>query len=362
MAALRPVVLVTGSDGLIGRAVCADLLRDHTVVGIDNDEAAANAPFETILCDLTKDDDVVRALARVRARHGDAIASLVHLAAYYDFSGAASPLYEELTVQGTRRLLHGLRGFTCEQFLFSSTILVHEPAKPGELLTEESPLDPDWDYPASKVRAEQALRAERGPIHVVSQRIAGVYDEWCRCLPIAQQIRRIHRKELESYLFPGDSDRGQSFVHLADVVAAIRATIERRAELGPYETFLIGEPDVMTYAELQDAIGLELHGKEWPTVRIPKPLAKVGAWFRGKTADDPGEGFIKPWMIDLADRHYAIAIDRARRLLQWEPSHRLRHDLSGILQKLKADPVKWYEENGMVDAAQELARGRGASA
>jgi hypothetical protein len=35
---------------------------------------------------------VARALERVRAIDGDRIASVVHLAAYYDFAGSDSPL------------------------------------------------------------------------------------------------------------------------------------------------------------------------------------------------------------------------------------------------------------------------------
>lgn len=47
-----------------------------------------------------------------------------HLAAYYDFSGAPSPKYEEVTVRGTERLRRNLKSFHVEQagtFLSSSS-------------------------------------------------------------------------------------------------------------------------------------------------------------------------------------------------------------------------------------------------
>ncbi len=49
------------------------------------------------------------------------------------------------------------------------------------------------------------------------------------------------------------------------------------------EVFLVAEPDVMSYEELQDRIGKLLHGSEWPTIRIPKSTAKgrdAGKWMR----------------------------------------------------------------------------------
>jgi hypothetical protein len=42
--------------------------------------------------------------------------------------------------------------------------------------------------------------------------------------------------------------------------------------------FLLAEPDVMSYEELQDQLGRLIHGREWPTIRIPKPVDKAGAW------------------------------------------------------------------------------------
>lgn len=76
---------------------------------------------------------------------------MVHLAAYYDFFGTPSPKYDEITVQGTARLLRQLRAqdFQVEQSVFSSTMVVHRPGEPGEFITEEWPIEPTWAYPES---------------------------------------------------------------------------------------------------------------------------------------------------------------------------------------------------------------------
>jgi nucleoside-diphosphate-sugar epimerase len=175
-------------------------------------------------------------------------------------------------------------------------------------------------------------------------RIAGVYDENCHSIPIAQQISRIYEKRLESYFFPGDAGHGQAFVHLKDLVDCFDKVVELRHELNTHEVFMIAEPDVMSYAELQDQIGELIHAQEWPTIRIPKVVAKAGAWVKEKTADQE-DTFIKPWMVDLADAHYPVEIARARQILGWQPKHLLRNTLSQMIGDLKTNPRRWYQKN-----------------
>ena len=345
----KPLVLVTGSSGLIGAQLMDKLSSDFRVVGLDvtaPDHLPDHANF--IHCDLTSDESVSDVLGEIRSDFGEAIASVVHMAAYYDFSGEPSPLYEELTVNGTRRLLHGLRKFRVEQFLFTSTLLVMESSEDGHALTASSPTDAEWDYPRSKLKTEQLIAAECTDTPALVLRLAGVYDEECHSVPLAQQMARIYEKQLESYLFPGDKSHGQSFIHLDDTIECLRQAIARRGELPRHEVLLIGEEDVMSYEELQDALGELIHGKEWPTIRIPRTVAKVGAWAKDKLASDEADApFIKPWMIDLADQNYPVNMHRAREALQWEPQHTLRSTLPEMVACLQRNPKKWYEINGL---------------
>src|SRR5690606_7440615 len=152
-------------------------------------------------CDLTDQSSVLATFTQLRQKYGDHLASMIHLAAYYDFAGEPSPLYHDLTVTGTRRVLSQLQTFRCEQFVFSSTLLVMRPSEDGSPINEESPIQPEWDYPQSKVAAELAIHATHQHIHTVILRMAGVYDEDCHSIPISQQISRIYEKKLESYLY-----------------------------------------------------------------------------------------------------------------------------------------------------------------
>ena len=341
---MREFVLVTGSSGLIGARTADRLSAEFRVAGLDRPgEPHPPSSVENIPCDLTSDDSVVQALTMVKGRFGSDIAAVVHLAAYFDFSGEPSSKYSEVTVEGTRRLLRALHtlGFRVARFIFSSTMLVHKPCEPGEAITEDWPLDPRWPYPQSKVETERVLEKERGDYPTAVLRIAGVYDDDCDSIPLAHQIERINERHITSKMFPGHISHGQSFLHLEDLVDAIVRVVERRRSLPDQAVMLLGEPEPLTYDELQHRFGRLLHGEEWDTVRIPKMVAKTGAWLQGVTPllEDP---FIKPWMIDFADDHYALDVSRAKAWLDWEPRHSLRDTLPKMIDALKRDPVAWY--------------------
>ncbi len=350
-------IIVTGSNGTIGHAVMRRLAgRFESVVGFDR-KAPTPPPPDCVYMpvEITSDESVREGLRLLREHHGARIASVIHLAAYYDFFGEPSEKYDEITVRGTGRLLRGLRdaGFQVEQFVFSSTMLVHRPAEPGQFINEDWPLGPTWAYPESKVRTEQLIQKERGDIPAVLLRISGVYDDLCHSIPLAHQIQRIYERQLTSRLYSGSTSHGQSFMHLDDLVDAIALVVERRATLPPELPILLGEPEPLSYDEVQHTVARLIHGEDWETLEVPgplAPLAKAGTWVMGKL---PGaDPFIKPWMIDRANDHYALDITRARTLLGWEPKRSLRETLPKMIATLKADPLGWYRENKLKPSSE----------
>lgn len=348
----KGIVIITGSNGNIGRAVMRRFGgRFDDVVGFDRKAPSPPPPgCAAVPVEITSDESVQEGLHVIRDHHGAHVASVIHLAAYYDFFGEASPKYDEITVRGTERLLNGLHqlDFRVEQFVFSSTMLVHRPAEPGQFINEEWPLEPTWAYPESKVRTEQLISKERGDIPAVLLRISGVYDDLCHSIPLAHQIQRIYERQFTSRIYSGSTSHGQSFMHMDDLVDAIELVVDRRATLSSELPILLGEPETLSYDELQHTFARIIHGEDWETLELPGPLtpvAKAGAWVLEKL---PGaDPFIKPWMIERANDHYAIDITRARTLLGWEPKRSLRSTIPKMIAALKADPIGWYRENSL---------------
>lgn len=353
----KPLVLITGAAGNIGRSLAATLADSYRVVGLDR--GGGEADFPLIDADFGSDEAMAAAFAHFGERFGTHIASVVHLVAYFDFSGEDSPLYRQVNVEGTRRLLRALQSFEVEQFVYSSTLLVHAPCRPGERINESQPIDPRWAYPKSKAAAEAVIKAEHGAIPYVLLRLAGVYDEQSTVPTMAQQMARIYERDFQSYFYSGSTAVGQSMLHREDMLDAFRRTIDQRHALPPETEILIGEPDAIGYDPLQDELGYLIHGVEdWPTLRVPKSVAAVGAWAQDKlepvipdAIDEGKEPFIKPFMIYMADDHYALDVSRARQLLGWEPRHRLKDVLPAMVAELKADPLGWYKRNKVTPPA-----------
>ena len=355
MAEHHDTVIVTGSTGFIGSALINKFAGRFALIGLDRATAHQPPPAAECVCiDLTSEEGVAAGLRRVRTAYGNRIASVIHLASYFDLTGEPNPLYGQITVRGTEKLLRALQSFEVEQFVFASSMLAHKAGRPGDVINEDSPLQSNLPYRASKIEAERLIHEQHGPIPVVYLRPAGVYDDLCRNAFLANQVAWIYEKNPIGHLYPGDLRTGQSFLHLDDLTDAVLRLIKGRKELPPELALLLGEPEVIGYGDLQAEIGRLIHGQPWETREIPKTLARAGAWVQHDVLGE--DTFIRSWMVDIADDHYAVDISRARKLLGWEPQHSLRNTLPKMTAALKADPSSWYRANKL-NAAQVADRG-----
>lgn len=362
-----PVILITGGSGNLGQSIARALENDYRIVSLDK-TPDTSANFASIEADLSSDEALAQTMERVRGEFGTRLAAVIHLVAYFDSTGEDNPLYQSVNVQGTRRLLRELGHFQVERFIFASTMLVHAPCRPGEYIDEDQPFEPLYVYPESKLQAENVIRDEHGAMPYAILRFAGVYDEAGVVPTLAQQIARIYERNFQSYFYSASTLVGQSMLHRADMVDAVKRVVDRRTELPPATEILIGEPEAMGYDALQDELGYLIHGQaQWPTLRLPQAMAATGAWMQEKLepvvpdALDQGEKpFIRPYMVAMSDAHYALDTRRAEALLGWRPHHRLKDALPAIVEGLKQDPVAWYEAHGMTppqtirDAAQKV--------
>ncbi|MBS0585042.1 MAG: NAD(P)-dependent oxidoreductase [Verrucomicrobia bacterium] len=341
----KGVVIVTGSAGRIGTSLIAKLGNEYRIVGFELMKAIyASQNEELIPVDISSDESVIQAFRHIKAFYGTHIVSVVHLAAYYSFEDQDYDNYHKITVEGTRRLLEALQEFQVEQFIFSSTMLVHKPSK--KRINEYSPKKASWAYPRSKIETEEIIHKHRGKIPAVILRIAGVYDDECHSIPISNQIQRIYEKEFVSHFFPGNLQRGAAFLHMDDLVYAILLTIQKRRELPKETVLLLGEGETLSTDRLQRKISRYLFGKEMRTIRIPKFLAWIGAFLQTHMPFMK-KPFIRPWMIRYADDNYLLDIARAKKFLGWEPEHHLEEEIEPMLDRMLEDPAHWYKINGL---------------
>lgn len=342
----KPIIIVTGSSGYIGSAVVKRLASKFRVIAFDRfTPPHPPAVAECVCCDITDQSSIDAALIRVRTAYGDHIASVIHLAAYFDLSGEPNSKYEEVTIAGTSRLLKSLQSFDVDQFVFASTMLVHTPMKDGEPIDESMSLDDSLPYRKSKIKTEQLIREERGPIKAVFMRPAGIYDDFGSSAFLTQQIARIYEKRASSKVYPGDLNSGQSYLHLQDMLDAVERIVERRDVLPEEWPVLLGEKHVMTFGALQKVIGRLIHNEDWRTLSVPASAAKAGLWAENEVFDE--SPFLKSWMVDISGDHYSLNLDNAEEKLGWKASHDIRTTLPLIVENLKRDPYSWYSKNNL---------------
>lgn len=347
----KPAVLITGTAGNLGGTLARALSDQYQIIGLDR--SASDAVSLSYIADITSAESVNEALQKIAHEQSQTLAAVIHLAAYFDFTGEDSPLYQQVNIDGTRHLLSALKPFTVERFIYASTMLVHKPGSPGDKITEATPIEPSWAYPQSKADVEALIKKEIGETPYTFLRLAGVYDEHTAVPTLAHQIARIYELDFKSRVYAGDTDAGQAFLHKKDMVEAFKLTLEKRNQLPQAHALLIGEEECLSYSDLQNRIGeLIYHQRKWRTFSLPTPVAKAGAWLQEKTEplvpDDFDQGekpFIRPFMIDMASDHYDLDISAARTQLGWRPKCSLYSTLEKLIQNLKADAAQWYSAN-----------------
>ncbi len=343
----KPIVIITGSAGTIGTALTRKLKDRYQVVGFDLSVDSCDIP-----CDLTSPTSVLLALKLFKEQFGEQIAGVIHLAAFFDFTGKDSPLYDTINVEGTKKLLEALQDFDVDRFIYSSTMLIHKPSERGERINEQTPVEPKWVYPKSKAKAEETIARYHGKIPYLILRLAGVYDDQSGVPTLANQIARVYERDVKSNLYAGDIKAGQSFIHQNDLTDLFKKALDKRNDLPEKEIILAGEPETISYENLQKQIAQLIHDEEVELINVPKSIAKIGAFIEEKMEPvvpdeyDKGEKpFIRPFMIDLASDHYALDITKAQKELDWKPKHRIDETLPNIIRSLKKDPDRWYERN-----------------
>lgn len=142
-------ILVTGSNGRVGRRLIDELLSEgHEVVGFDMAEPKNGTPYDYIQGNLANMEDVTRAVERVDA--------VVHLGAYMSWVNEDAPKLFEANVIGTYNLLHALRNSNISRLVVASTGEVY-PESSAEYLPvdEHHPRKPSTMYGMTKLLCEE---------------------------------------------------------------------------------------------------------------------------------------------------------------------------------------------------------------
>lgn len=152
MSERRPVVLVTGASGFVGRHVAPALAREGWQVrrAVRSRDSAED---EVVIESIGPETDWSAAL--------DGVDAVVHLAArvHHKHEEHAVQLYRNVNIAGTLHLARSAATAGVRQFIFVSTVLVHGRSNEGRApFSEDDILTPRGLYGMSKAAAEAGLR------------------------------------------------------------------------------------------------------------------------------------------------------------------------------------------------------------
>jgi nucleoside-diphosphate-sugar epimerase len=252
-------VLVTGSSGTIGTALCEKLSNDgYTVIGVDK----RPNPWSKRVQDLTKLGDLTQSatLEHLRLARPDVI---VHLAANARvYFSVTNPSLAIENMSQTLNVLEYARKHKVPRLLFASSREVYGKQEEGSLVSEtQAQLDgAESPYTASKVGAEAFVAAYRscfqiGAVVVRFSNVYGRYDDSERIVPTF--IRQL-RDQQPLTVF--GKNKTYDFTFIDDAVQGVAAAIARFDEVSG-ETFNLASGQGSTLEEmakmLQKIMGVE---------------------------------------------------------------------------------------------------------
>jgi dTDP-glucose 4,6-dehydratase len=318
-------ILVTGAAGFIGSNFVRLLVQQRTdakIIALDKLTYCGNlANLQGVLSDRVIfvrgdicDPDL---LSAVWDQHK--ITHVVNFAAetHVDRSILGSGPFVQANVVGTQVLLDVAKARNVEKFLQVGTDEVYGSLpedKPDLKFTEDTPLQPNSPYSASKAAADCLVRSyfHTFKLPVLITRCSNNYGPYQfpeKVIPLFV-TNLMEGKKVPLY---GDGMNIRDWLHVQDHCEAILAVLMRGT---PGEVYNIGGNNEITNRKLTETILKEM-GKNWADSVTP-------------VKDRPGH-----------DRRYAIDASKIKNELGWEPKHRFEQSIKTTIQWYK-DHQDWW--------------------
>jgi UDP-glucose 4-epimerase len=290
-------ILVTGGSGFIGRRVVAKLGADGAEMRVVDLQPHPDSSVEVVIGDIAEPEVLARAF-------DGGFDSVVHLAAVT--SVLRSIEQPELTfrtnVAGTNQLLEAAKTAGVSSLAFASTNAVTGPMQAPKI-SEAAVLNPLTPYGSTKAAGEMLMSAYTASygLRCACIRLTNVYGPGMQAKDsIVARLMRCIRLGTTFEVY-GDGQQVRDYVHVDDVVAAMRLGLTSDEWAGP---MVIGSGTSLSVLEVIDAVrdvtGAEIdvrHGPakagEMPAVIVDPSRAHAAGW--SPQYPDLDQGLIGVW-------------------------------------------------------------------
>lgn len=313
-------VFITGADGFIGSALCAQLEASgyRVLRGIQpRDGAPASTEYPVLAIDIGPDTNWDGVLQGVD--------SIIHLAARVHIlrETETDPLaaFRRVNTAGTERLACAAAQQGVKRLVFISTIGVHGSSTPtGNPFSELSSIAPHSPYAQSKWEAEQALRQieQETGLEVVIVRPPLVYGPG-----VPGNFVRLLNWVYRGIPLPVSAVSNQrSFAALDNLVDFLRVCVEHPDAAG--QVFLISDTERVSTPDLVHRLAqaLDRPARLFP---CPLPLLRLLGSVSGRRQS-----------IDQLIGSLTVDSSKARQQLNWQPVMLMDDELAQMAQWFKS--------------------------
>ncbi|MFN7952579.1 MAG: NAD-dependent epimerase/dehydratase family protein [bacterium] len=321
-------IALTGGTGFVGRHTARWLVeRGHGVRLLARDRTRVPPELAEVVRifagDVTRPEQLAPFVAG--ATH------VVHMAAVVGEGGVAAERYHAVHVTATRRLIEAAAAAGVRRFVHLSSVGVY--GDTGARAADETcPARPEDAYERSKWQGEEEARAaarEHG-VELVVLRPAGVYGRFDRRL-----LKLFRGIASGRFVLVGPCTCRYHLVHVEDVARAVELALVSASAAG--EDFIVAGPEPVALSALITAIA-RIAGTRPPRLRLPlAPVALAARWMERLARPFGVRPPLYPERVAFFTKERAYSIDKARRLLGFEPAVDLETGLRRTLADYRAD-------------------------
>lgn len=321
-------ILITGGLGFLGSHIASRLSASGETVRIlarPQPQTPEEAPSREVVWGDIRDAEAVD-----RAVQGAQV--VIHLVSNFRKGGSDEKEAHAVNVEGTRNVLQACSRYGVRQLIHCSTIGVHGSVLeiPANENTAFNPLDL---YQETKLQAEQEVwkhHRETGlPITVVRPiSMFGPGDR--RMLKLFRMIQK------GRFVMVGEGDALFQPAYIDDVVDGFVRCLRNDQAVG--EAFIVGGDEYVPLRDLVGMIANEL-GVAPPRLRLPlRPILTLADLCEKCFVPFGLEPPLHRRRVSFFQNNRAFSIDKARRVLGFQPRMNLRDSLRAT--------IGWYRTQG----------------
>jgi nucleoside-diphosphate-sugar epimerase len=340
----RPGLIITGAAGFIGSHLLPALSQQGQIFALDCRLPPEN--LASMACwfqvDIGDFDALRHVFEQIKRLGGAEI--LLHLAGYYDFSGANRPDYFRTNVSGTRHLLELSASLNLKRFVFTSSVAACPFPEPGEVISEQTPPLAPTPYGRAKRSGEELLHAYQDRVPACIVRPAAIFSDWGEYALLSHFLKTWFSRRWDARLLAGRGLSAVPYLHWQDLNSFYLTVIAESDKLAPGEVLLASPNGCTTHLEIFREATRCFYGSARHSLGIPQPLARLGLRLRESRGWIGGQiPFERSWMADYIDLQLHVDASCTHQRLAWRPTPELSllRRMAVIVEHLRHDPEEW---------------------